>query len=198
MDKRDYKLPAIVWLKMADYMHPWLQLELGGALRIGEKRVLSVADLPGARDAFTGYETEDEILEQKHNGISLSATWKNCLDAGLMTDAETMKQLYGMTREGMRLYLPLECPKRGLTKNGVLRPWTLDMNFSKAQAFAMQKVLRQAFWEAVEEHDAAYAKRMDGKRYPAVDMIEDFCRATGTPDLHVEAMRREWQRRAKR
>ena len=62
----------------------------------------------------------------------------------------------------------------------------------------MQQLLRDAFWEAVERFDSAYAQKMGGKDYPAVDMIEAFCAETKTPDLYVDAMRREWQRRQKR
>ena len=103
-----------------------------------------------------------------------------------------------MTKELLKLYVPIECPKMCLTKNGVLRPWTLNVCFDKEQATALQKLLRREFWKAVEKYNAEYARKMGGKKYPAIDMIEDFCMDTETPDMYTEAIRREWQRRCKR
>ena len=51
---------------------------------------------------------------------------------------------------------------------------------------------------AVGDFNEDYAGKMGGREYPAVSMIEAFCEETGTPDIHVEAMRREWQRRVRR
>jgi hypothetical protein len=62
----------------------------------------------------------------------------------------------------------------------------------------MQKLLSEAFWKGVEDFDRDYAEKQNGARYAAVDMIEAFCVDTGTPDIHVDALRREWQRRVKR
>ncbi len=59
-------------------------------------------------------------------------------------------------------------------------------------------MLRQEFWKAVEEFDAEYKRKMNGERYPAVDMVEEFCLENETPDMYVDAIRREWQRRQKR
>ena len=49
MDNKTYRTPPIVWLKMTDYIHGWLQHELGGAAMVGDQRVVCVQDLPGAR-----------------------------------------------------------------------------------------------------------------------------------------------------
>ena len=85
-----------------------------------------------------------------------------------------------------------------LTKNGVLRPWTLDACFGKKQARLLQDLLRDEFWKAVGEFDARFVYKQDGRKYPAREMIEEFCAETDTPDMYVDTIRREWQRRQKR
>jgi hypothetical protein len=50
----------------------------------------------------------------------------------------------------------------------------------------------------VAEYDREYAKKQEGRKYAAVDMVESFCQEMGTSDLYVDTIRREWQRRAKR
>ena len=197
MSEKVYDVPAIVWLKMTDYMHGWLQWELGGEARVKDQRVVCVQHLPGAR-AILRMETVEDMMEKKPIGNVMSGTRKNCMEAGLNIDEDVMAREYGVTREAMKLFVPVECPKMCLTKSGVLRPWTLDVCLSREQAAAMQRLLRNAFWQAVEEYDAEYARKMNGKKYPAVDMVEEFCMDTETPDLYVEAIRREWQRRVKR
>ena len=195
--EKNYKLPAIVWLRVTDYMHVWLMNELGGELRIKDQRVVCVQHLSGARDILR-METMEETTAPKQVGSSISGTLKNCIDAGMELDPDTITEMYGVTREEVKLYIPIECPKMCLTKSGTLRPWTLQVNFGQKQATALQKLLRQEFWNAVEEYDKKYAEKMEGQQYYAIDMIEDFCLDTKTPDLYVEAMRREWQRRSKR
>jgi len=59
-------------------------------------------------------------------------------------------------------------------------------------------LLRETFWQGVAEYNHEYARRQEGRKYAAVDMIEAFCRDTETSDLYVDALRREWQRRCKR
>lgn len=197
MEKR-YKVPAIVWLKVTDYMHGWLEYELGGGARVGDQRVVCIQDLPGAREVFRMETAEDVAMESAKIGNSMSSNRKDCLSAGLSMDAEYIEREFGMTRELMKLFVPVECPRRCLTASGVLRRWTQDVNLGREQASAMQRLLRAAFWQAVEEFNTGYARKMNGEKYPAVDMIEAFCVMTKTPDLYVEAMRREWQRRVKR
>ena len=197
MSEKVYDVPAIVWLKMTDYMHGWLQWELGGEARVKDQRVVCVQHLPGAR-AILRMETVEDMMEKKPIGNVMSATRKNCMEAGLNIDEDVMAREYGVTREAMKMFVPVECPKMCLTKSGVLRPWTLDVCLGREQAAAMQRLLRNAFWQAVEEYDAKYARKMNGRKYPAVDMVEEFCMDTETPDLYVEAIRREWQRRVKR
>lgn len=195
--ERKYKLPAIVWLRITDYMHGWVQYELGGAAMIGDQRVVSVQHIPGARRILR-METYEDILSPGNTGKSMSATRYTCVSAGMNIDATATEELYGVTKEELQLYVPIECPKMCLTKNGVLRPWTLDVGLSRKQATAMQDLLRNEFWKAVETYDHEYARKMGGKKYPAVEMVEEFCADTETPDMYVDAIRREWQRRVKR
>lgn len=197
MSEKKYKLPAIVWLKMTDYMHGWLQSELGGGARVKNQRVVCVQHLPGARDILR-MEVVEDMMERKPVGNAMSATRKLCMEAGLNLDEKVMGEFWGVHREDMNMFIPIECPKMCLTKHGVLRPWTNDICLKKDQATALQRLLRTEFWKAVEEFDEKYAEKMGGKKYPAVDMIEEFCAETHTPDMYVEAMRREWQRRSKR
>jgi hypothetical protein len=206
MSEKNYKTPVVAWLKVTDYMHGWLQRELGGGARIGGKRVVSLGHLDGARDALRMETANDvtgddpERLEQgpvSRDG-TMSATRWSCIDAGLTLDARTVERLYGISREELALYLPIECPRVCLTPLGVLRPWTTDTCFGRQQTTALQRLLREAFWQGVAEYNHEYARRQEGRKYAAVDMIEAFCRDMETSDLYVDALRREWQRRCKR
>lgn len=194
MAKKTYGAPPIVWLKVTDFMHGWLQRELGGEARIGEQHVISIHHLPGARDIFRMQILED-MMEKRPPGNAMSGTRKNCFCAGLSIDPEVMEREYGVTKELMAQFVPIECPKMCMTRNGVLRPWTLDICFGKEQATAFQRLLRKEFWNAVEEFDREYAAGLKGRKYPAIEMVEEFCRRTKTPDLYAQAIRREWQRR---
>lgn len=197
MSEKQYGMPAVVWLKVTDYMHGWLQYELGGAMRIKGQRVVCPFDLPGVKETMR-METADDMMDQRPVGLSMSDTWKNCIEAGLEIDPESMEKTYGITKSTMDLFVPVECPKRRMTRNGVLRPWTLEVNLGRQQANALQRLIREEFWKAVGRFNEEYARKMGGRKYPAVDMIEAFCAETKTPDLYVAAMRREWQRRVKR
>ncbi len=195
--ERTYKIPPVVWLKMTDYMHGWLQHDLGGAARIHNQRVVCVQHLPGARDILR-METAEDVMDHTPVGNVMSATRRNCLCAGIGIDSSFIECEYGLTAEGLDLFVPIECPRMCLTKNGVLRPWTLDVCFGKEQATAMQRLLRGEFWKAVGEFNEEYARQRGGRGYPAIEMIEGFCTKTETPDLYIDAIRREWQRRVKR
>lgn len=206
MADKSYKMKAVTWLKVTDYLHAWLEKELGGGARIGGKRVVCLQHLEGARDALR-METADDVtgdnperLEQgpvRREG-TMSATRWGCIDAGLTLDARTVERLYGISREELALYVPIECPKICLTPDGVLRPWTTDRCFGRQQTTALQRLLREAFWRGVAEYDREYAKKQEGRKYAAVDMVESFCQEMGTSDLYVDTIRREWQRRCKR
>lgn len=196
--EKTYKLPAIVWLKVTDFMHGWLQYELGGACRVMEQKVVSVQHLPGARDVLMMETVDDIELGPMKIQNAMSGNRKNMLGAGLQLDASYIEAEYGLTREAMRLFVPVECPKMCLTKYGVLRPWTLDVNLSRQQASALQRVIRTAFWQAVESFNQEYAQRMGDTKYPSIDMVEAFCKETGTPDIYAESIKREWNRRVAR
>lgn len=195
--EKNYKIPAIVWLKVTDYMHGWLQHELGCEARVRNQRVVCVQHLPGAREILR-MESAEDVIEPAKVGNAMSATRKNLIMAGLDIDEAFVMEEYGVSKEEMKLYVPIECPRMCLTKVGVLRPWTLDTSFGREQASAMQRLLRQAFWDAVTAFDRQYAERVGSEKYPAVDMIEAFCKETETFDMYVYAIRREWQRRVKR
>lgn len=195
--EKNYELPPIVWLKMTDYMHGWMQYELGGGARVGKQKVVCVHDLPGAREALRMETVDDMELRPMKIVNAMSANRKNLLEAGMVLDAAYVEQEYDMTPQLMKLFVPVECPKRCLTKYGVLRQWTLDVCLGRQQASELQRVLRAAFWKAVEEFNQEYAERLNGAYYPQIDMIEDFCAATGTEDIYADTIRREWQRRLK-
>ena len=195
--ERNYKTPPIVWLKVTDYMHGWLQRELGCDAMVGDQRVVCLQHLPGMKEAMR-METSRDMMDRKPVVNAMSATRRNCIAVGLDLDAQVMQEEYGLDKESLGLFVPVECPRMCMTDTGVLRPWTLDVCFGREQATTIQKLIRQAFWDAVTEYDRAYAKKMEGEKYPAVEMIEAFCADTGTCEIHIPAMRREWQRRVKR
>jgi hypothetical protein len=197
MESKNYKLPAIVWLRVTDYMLPWVQWELGGNVRVKNMRLVSVQHLEGARDILRE-DTVQEAVPQRLVDKSMSATWRNAVDAGMSFDPAAMEREYGVTKEVLQLFVPIECPRNCITQDGVLRPWSNDTNFSKHQATALQDLLRHEFWQAVGAFSEGYAAQREGERYAQVEMIEAFCRETKTPDMYVDAMRREWQRRVKR
>jgi hypothetical protein len=196
--EKNYRIPAIVWLRVTDFMHGWLQHELGGACRIKEQRVISVQHLPGARDLLKMETTEDVELKLIKIGNCMSGNRKNMLEAGLSMNADYIKQEYGLTWDDLRQFVPIECPRMCLTRFGVLRPWTLDVNLGKQQASELLRLIRTAFWTAVEEFNQEYAHRTGNTKYPSINMVEAFCKETGTPDSYTDAITREWNRRVKR
>ena len=197
MSDKQYKTPPIVWLRVTDYMHGWLEHELGCGARVKEQRVVCLQGLPGVKEVMK-METDNDVASPGKVVNTMSSTRHNCIMAGMEIDEQVMKQEYDVTRNTMELFIPIECPKMCMTKLGVLRPWTLDICLGREQATALQRLLRQVFWDAVAEYDREYARKAGGRKYPAVDMIEAFCADTRTPEIHVYAMRREWQRRVKR
>ena len=197
MEERKHKTPPVVWLKVTDYIHGWLQYELGGSVRVREHKVVSIRHLPGGRDVMR-METTEDLMSQRHAENTMSATRYGCYMDGLELDADVMAKEYGITREQMQLFVPIECPKMCLTKNGVLRPWTNDICLGKEQASALMRIIREAFWHAVSEYDSEYAALLDGRSYPAIDMIEGFCKETQTSDIYADTIRREWHRHQKR
>ena len=195
--EKSYQLPVICWLKVTDYMQGWVQKELGGKVIVNGKRVVSVQHLAGARDVMR-METKEETMAPRQVGIAMSATLKNCIDAGMVLDAEAVERMYGITKEALALFLPIECPKMALTKDGVLRPWTNDVCFGRRQAKAVEKLLFCEFWKAVAEFDKEYAEKLCGEKYPAKEMVEAFCETSETYSYHVDTIRREWMRQRER
>lgn len=189
--------PPVIWLKMTDYMHGWMEYELSGTVRVGEQKLICVQHLPGARDILR-METWDDAMDDMPLGNALSCTRQICYSNGLIINKKVMKERYGVTQELMDQFVPIEAPMVRLTRGGVLRAWNIDSCPSHAQASALQHLLRQAFWDAVAEFDSKYAEEQGGEHYPAKEMVEAFCAETGTSDIHVDAIRREWQRRCKR
>lgn len=195
MDNKNYKLPPVAWLKVTDYMHGWLQHELGGGARIGDQRVVCLQHLPGAKEALRMETAEDDLMDVKAVGNAMSASRRNCVALGLALDQEVMERFYGVTADQLKLFAPVECPKRCLTRYGVLREWTNDVSFGREQANALQRVVRSGFWQAVEDFNAEYTRQQEGKKFPAIEMVEAWCRLTGTSEIHAENIKREWNRR---
>ena len=196
MDKK-FKYPPVVWMKVTDYMHGWLQHELGCNTSVMGQSMVSVLHLPGARNIMRA-ESVDDVMERRPIENVMSTTRYGCYAEGLSIDADVMTKEYGITRDTLQLYIPVECPRMCMTKNGTLRPWMRETCLTKEQASALMRVIKDAFWKAVTDFDREYSRRHGGSKYPAVEMIEAFCQETHTPDLYVEAIRREWQRRVKR
>jgi len=197
MPEKSYKLPAICWLRVTDFLLGWLDYELGGGVRVNNRRVVSVQHLDGARAALR-METIDDTMEPGAVGSAMSAARYNCVAAGMTLNPEVVQQLYDVTEEELALFVPIECPRLTLTNNGVLRPWTSATCFGQKQATALNRLLREAFWQAVGEFSEQYTRQRRGEKYAQEEMIEAFFRETKTSDIHVEAIRREWQRRCKR
>ena len=196
-NNREGNQPAMAWLRVTDYIHGWLERELGGEVMAHGRRVVSLQHLPGAKAAFRMQAAEDTMEPVKVKD-SMSVTRRNCIEAGMTLDAEATAELYGVTREELALFVPVECPKVCLTRLGVIRPWTWDVSFGRQQATKLQGIVREAFWTAVTDFDQEYVEEQGGRRYAAKEMIEAFCKETRTPSYHVDAIRREWQRRKKR
>lgn len=197
MEEKSYRVPYIVWLRVTDYMHGWMQYELGSCARVGEQKVVCVQHLPGAREVLR-METNNDLDRKGRIDKTMSAARMNCVKAGLKMDAEVIERDYGLTSETLKLFVPVECPDMKMTERGVLRPWTLDTCLGRRQANELMQVLRDAFWKAVSAFNEEYAKSMCGEKYPTIDMVEAFCKLTNTSDVYAEAIKREWNRRVKR
>lgn len=186
---------TICWLRVTNYMRGWLRYALGGRLTVKSETVLSVRHLEGIRRVMMMETAEDVGCKP---GSAISGAWHDALVAGLEFDRWTMESEYGVTGETLRDYVPIECPCNAVSADGVIRPWTSDTCFGKQQSTELLRLLRGEFWGAVWEFSAMYAEEHKGEKYAQVEMIEAFCRETGTDDVYVEAIRREWQRRVKR
>jgi hypothetical protein len=143
-------------------------------------------------------ETEDDTDVNEPIGISMSSAKRNYIDAGLSLGDGTVEKVCGISREDVKLFVPIECPDKRVNKKGLVRPWTVKVNLGKPQASELMNLLRNEFWKAVGEFSGRYAKEHEGEKYPQLEMIEAFCAETDTPIMYAETIRREWQRRVRR
>lgn len=198
MKRGKQKMPAICWLKVTDYMHDWVRHELCGTLLVRNHPIVCLLHLKGVREIMRMKIYEDIELEAGEAENALSAQRYKMIRAGLDVSEQVTSQLYGISSEELQMYMPVECPPVCLTESGVLRPWTNDICFTHQQATQLQRLIRETFFKAVADFDARYAESLNGRYYPAVDMVEAFCSEMEINDMYVEAIRREWQRRQKR
>lgn len=206
----------VTWLAVAEYMQKWLYDEYGSDTVVHERRVLSVGHLPGARKALRET-TVDDFAAGGDERRSVSALRMDCLVEGMKVNPETMDKRFHFTSKDLARYVPIECQRLALTQDGVLRPWNRRTAFSRLQACHLVDILHRQFWKAVEDFDGDFAERMareaaeagdtiseaDINRrqkylnglYPDVDMVTEFCEETGTPEMFIPEIRREFQRR---
>ena len=186
-----FPTPPVAWLSLTSYMHEWLFSEYGGDIKLYGKPVLSIAHIPEAKELLRK-QTQDDIMEDGQTRWSLSAMRMDFLQHGVELGIKGAGGLE-LTREQLGTFLPIECPKMALTPNGVLRPWTRQISFGQKQAFALTKLLRGEFWNAVGEYEKHF-KWPQGAEHTTIAMTEAFCQDTGTPDIYADDLRREWQR----
>ena len=193
------KMPAIVWLRVTEFIRGWLDYEYGSKAMVNGRRVVCLQHLDGVRDILRMETVDDmELSPDLPVELSLSASRYGLISAAMTLSSEATERINHLSPEQLQQFVPIECPRLRLTEEGLLRPWSGDAMLGDAQAKALLRLLREAFWEDVERFARRYAREHDGERYAQEDMIAAFCRMTNTSDLHIEAIRREWQRRAKR
>ena len=193
------KMPAIVWLRVTEFIRGWLDYEVGSKVMVNGRRVVCLQHLDGVRDILRMESVDDvELSPDLPVDLSLSASRYSMLQAAMTLSPEATERMYHLSPEQMQQFVPIECPRLRLTQEGLLRPWSGDAMLGDAQAKALLRLLRHYFWEDVERFAGRYAREHEGEKYAQEDMIAAFCRLTKTSDLHIEAMRREWQRRCKR
>ena len=196
---KDFKMPAIAWLRVTEWLSGWLVYEYGGKVMVNGRRVVCLQHLDGVRDILRMETVADmELSPDLPVELSLSASRYGLISAAMALSPEATERMYHISREQMQQFVPIECPRLRLTQDGLLRPWGGDAMFGDQQAKELLRLLRHYFWEGVGQFAKRYAQQHEGERYAQEDMIEAFCRETETSDIHVEAIRREWQRRAKR
>ena len=192
-------MPAIVWLRVTEFLRGWLDYEFGSKAMVNGRRVVCLQHMDGVRDILRMETVEDmELSPDLPVELSLSASRYSLLQAAVTLSPEVAERIYHLSSEQLQQFVPIECPRLRLTQEGLLRPWGGDAMLGGAQAKALLRLLREAFWEDVEQFARRYAREHEGERYAQEDMIAAFCRMTKTSDLHIEAIRREWQRRCKR
>lgn len=192
-------MPAIAWLRVTDFVRGWLDYEFGSKVQVNGRRVVCLHHLDGVRDILRMEAVDDvELSPDLPVELSLSAQRYSMLQAAMTLSPEATERVYHLSLEELLSFVPIEVPRVRLTEEGLLRPWSGDTMLGDAQAKALLRLLREAFWEDVERFARRYARQREGEKYAQEDMIAAFCQKTKTSDIHVEAIRREWQRRAKR
>lgn len=191
-------MPTICWLRVTDYMHDWVTHNLSGTLSVKGQGIVCLQHMKGARDIMRMKIVEDIELSIDAQNKCLSAQRYRVISAGMIINENATTRLYGIDREALALYMPIECPPVCMTDHGVLREWTNNTCFTYEQATALQKLLRDTFFQTVTDYNDYYKKKMAGKQYPAIDMIEEFCDENDINDTYADTIRREWQRRLKR
>jgi hypothetical protein len=193
------KMPAIAWLRVTEFIRGWLDYEFGSKVMVNGRRVVCLQHLDGVRDILRMETVDDmELSPDLPVDLSLSASRYGLISAAMTLSPEAAERMYHLSLEQMQQFVPIEVPRLRLTQEGLLRPWSGDAMLGDAQAKTLLRLLREAFWEDVERFARRYAIEHEGERYAQEDMIVAFCKMTRTSELHIEAIRREWQRRCKR
>ena len=196
---RNGRMPAIVWLRVTEFLSGWLVYEYGSKVMVNGRRVVCLQHMDGMRDVLRMETVADlELSPDAPVGLSLSASRYGMLQAAMTLSPEATERVYHLSLEELLSFVPIEVPRVRLTQEGLLREWGGDAMLGDAQAKALLRLLREAFWEDVERFARRYAREHEGEKYAQEDMIVAFCRMTKTSELHIEAIRREWQRRCKR
>lgn len=196
---KSFKMPAIAWLRVTEFIRGWLDYEFGSKAMVNGRRVVCLQHLDGVRDILRMETVDDmELSPDLPVELSLSASRYSMLQAAMTLSPEVTERICHLSPEQLQQFVPIEVPRVRLTEEGLLRPWGGDAMLGDAQAKALLRLLREAFWEDVERFSRHYAREHDGERYAQEDMIAAFCKMTKTSELHIEAIRREWQRRCKR
>ena len=197
---KNCRMPAIVWLRVTGFISGWLDYEFGSKVMVNGRRVVCLQHLDGMRDILRMMETVDdtELSPDLPAELSMSAQRYSMLNAAMTLSPEATERVYHLSLEELLSYVPIEVPRVRLTEEGLLREWGGDAAFGEQQAKKLLRLLRHYFWEGVEQFARRYARQHEGEAYVQQDMIGAFCRETKTSELHVEAIRREWQRRCKR
>lgn len=196
---KSFRMPAIVWLRVTEFIRGWLDYEFGSKVMVNGRRVVCLQHLDGARDILRMETVDDtELSPDLPVELSLSASRYSMLQAAMTLSPEATERICHLSPEQMQQFVPIEVPRVRLTEEGLLRPWSGDAMLGDAQAKALLRLLREAFWEDVEQFARRYAREHEGEEYAQEDMIAAFCKMTKTSELHIEAIRREWQRRCKR
>jgi len=186
--------PAVTWLYVTGYLHDWLFHEFGGTVKLHGRPVISIAHLKGARDILR-METLEDMMDRTASRWAMSAMLMDCVVLGIDIGPKTMKEKYGVTKEQLQCFVPIECPRMALTPYGMLRPWSRVTCFGHKQAQELVKLLRAAFWQAVADHKEKMIA--DGNApETASELVQSFSKDNGVGEVWQEDLRREWQRLA--